>query len=132
MGEQSSISVVSALIIVSFSHLFYIWAPILSLMLVVTCVTMLWYMRHHLGVKSFKGLYWVDDERDRLITLKVHSTVMISATYFLYGLLGIICLLLNWHLSSQELGQTLLAIIWLALVASNLQYYWLWLKYDQA
>ncbi|KID43671.1 hypothetical protein LbDm2_1838 [Levilactobacillus brevis] len=57
---------------------------------------------------------------------------MFSATYFLYGLLGIICLLLNWHLSSQELGQTLLAIIWLALVASNLQYYWLWLKYDQA
>nr|WP_225426220.1 hypothetical protein [Levilactobacillus brevis] len=93
---------------------------------------MLWYMQHHLGVKSFKGLYWVDDERDRLITLKVHSTVMVSATYFLCGLLGIICLLLNWHLSSQELGQTLLAIIWLALVASNLQYYWLWLKYDQA
>ncbi|ARN89178.1 DUF2178 domain-containing protein [Levilactobacillus brevis] len=122
----------AALIIVSFSHLFYIWAPILSLVLVVTCVAMLWYMQHHLGVKSFKGLYWVDDERDRLITLKVHSTVMISATYFLYGLLGIICLLLNWHLSSQELGQTLLAIIWLALVASNLQYYWLWLKYDQA
>ncbi|WP_225416749.1 hypothetical protein [Levilactobacillus brevis] len=122
----------AALIIVSFSHLFYIWAPILSLMLVVTCVAMLWYMQHHLGVKSFKGLYWVDDERDRLITLKVHSTVMFSATYFLYGLLGIICLLLNWHLSSQELGQTLLAIIWLALVASNLQYYWLWLKYDQA
>ncbi|MCM6796366.1 hypothetical protein NE295_03515 [Levilactobacillus brevis] len=122
----------AALIIVSFSHLFYIWAPILSLMLVVTCVAMLWYMQHHLGVKSFKGLYWVDDERDRLITLKVHSTVMFSATYFLCGLLGIICLLLNWHLSSQELGQTLLAIIWLALVASNLQYYWLWLKYDQA
>lgn len=122
----------AALIIVSFSHLFYIWAPILSVMLVVTCVAMLWYMQHHLGVKSFKGLYWVDDERDRLITLKVHSTVMFSATYFLYGLLGIICLLLNWHLSSQELGQTLLAIIWLALVASNLQYYWLWLKYDQA
>lgn len=122
----------AALIIVSFSHLFYIWAPILSVMLVVTCVAMLWYMQHHLGVKSFKGLYWVDDERDRLITLKVHSTVMISATYFLCGLLGIICLLLNWHLSSQELGQTLLAIIWLALVASNLQYYWLWLKYDQA
>ncbi|CAM2749784.1 DUF2178 domain-containing protein [Levilactobacillus brevis] len=122
----------AALIIVSFSHLFYIWAPILSVMLVVTCVAMLWYMQHHLGVKSFKGLYWVDDERDRLITLKVHSTVMISATYFLCGLLGIICLLLNWHLSTQELGQTLLAIIWLALVASNLQYYWLWLKYDQA
>ncbi|MGR6795092.1 hypothetical protein [Levilactobacillus brevis] len=122
----------AALIIVSFSHLFYIWAPILSLMLVVTCVAMLWYMQHHLGVKSFKSLYWVDDERDRLITLKVHSTVMFSATYFLYGLLGIICLLLNWHLSTQELGQTLLAIIWLALVASNLQYYWLWLKYDQA
>ncbi|MBS0947297.1 hypothetical protein [Levilactobacillus brevis] len=122
----------AALIIVSFSHLFYIWAPILSLVLVVTCVAMLWYMQHHLGVKSFKGLYWVDDERDRLITLKVHSTVMFSATYFLYGLLGIICLLLNWHLSSQKLGQTLLAIIWLALVASNLQYYWLWLKYDQA
>ena len=122
----------AALIIVSFSHLFYIWAPVLSLMLVVTCVVMLWYMQHHLGVKSFKGLYWVDDERDRLITLKVHSTVMFSTTYFLYGLLGIICLLLNWHLSSQELGQTLLAIIWLALVASNLQYYWLWLKYDQA
>lgn len=122
----------AALIIVSFSHLFYIWAPILSLMLVVTCVAMLWYMQHHLGVKSFKGLYWVDDERDRLITLKVHSTVMFSATYFLCGLLGIICLLLNWHLSSQKLGQTLLAIIWLALVASNLQYYWLWLKYDQA
>ncbi|WP_233750800.1 DUF2178 domain-containing protein [Levilactobacillus brevis] len=115
----------AALIIVSFSHLFYIWAPILSLMLVVTCVAMLWYMQHHLGVKSFKGLYWVDDERDRLITLKVHSTVMFSATYFLYGLLGIIYLLLNWHLSSQELGQTLLAIIGLALVASNLQYYWL-------
>lgn len=121
----------AVLIIVSFSHLFYIWAPIISLVLVVTCVAMLWYMRHQLGVKSFKGLYWVDDERDRLITLKVHSTVMVSATYFLYGLLGIICLLLNWRLSSQELGQTLLAIIWLALVASNLQYYWLWIKYDQ-
>lgn len=121
----------AALMIGSFGDLFYGWEPIISFVLVVVCFTMFWYMRNRLGVKSFRGLYWVDDERERTITLKVHSTVMISSTYFLYGLLVIIFLMMNWHLSARDLGQILMTIVWLALIASNLQYYWLWLKYDK-
>lgn len=109
-----------------------IWAPILALLCLGLVFGMTWYLHKRLDVQSFKGFYWVDDEREKAIALKVHSTVMASGTYFLYGLLVIIFLLMNFEMPAQLLGRTILSIVWLALVVSNGQYYWLWSRYDQA
>lgn len=91
-----------------------------------------WYLIRKLKVSSFQGLYWVDDERDREITFKVHSKLLTSGVAYLYGLLLITFVISQWHLTGLQLGAILFVLIWLGLIGSNLEYYWLWTKFDQA
>ncbi|MFC6261461.1 hypothetical protein [Levilactobacillus fujinensis] len=56
--------------------LFWIDMPDWLTMVVVLLMTvnlwgMCWYLSKYLGVKTFKGLYFVDDERDKAVALRV-------------------------------------------------------------
>lgn len=123
----------AALMAVTFGNLFQERALILGLdlVLVIGIFIMFWVLQRRLDVKSYKGLYWVSDEREREIALKVHSAIMMGNTYFLYGLLVVIFLLMNFGLSTQRFGQVLLGLVWLYLLFTNVQYLWLWTRYDQ-
>ncbi|HIW72343.1 MAG TPA: hypothetical protein H9875_06915 [Candidatus Levilactobacillus faecigallinarum] len=103
--------VIAGFMLMSYVHLPSMVAPVCAIGLLVILVGMQWYLHNRLGVRSLKGLRWVDDERERGIALKVHSVVMMSAVYFLYGLLLVIFLLMNFELSAQALGRTLLGTV---------------------
>ncbi|KRK95959.1 hypothetical protein FD25_GL002420 [Levilactobacillus acidifarinae DSM 19394] len=124
---------IAALMTITFGGLFQRLSLILGLdlVLVIGIFIMFWMLQRRLDVKSYKGMYWVSDERERDIALKVHSAIMTGNTYFLYGLLLVIFLLMHFGLSTQRFGQILLVIVWLYLIAINVQYFWLWNHYDQ-
>ncbi|MDT7015093.1 hypothetical protein [Levilactobacillus namurensis] len=92
----------------------------------------LWYARQRLNIRTFRGMYWVSDEREKEIALKVHSAMLTSGIVFVEVLLLLVSVLMARQLSVYAFGRTIEFLIWLGLAAGNGQYYWLWCKYDQA
>lgn len=99
-------------------------------LLIGSCIGLWWGLSHHFHVKKLWGLYWVADERDQAIALKVHSTIMTVYMYYLYGLFFALLTLTATH-HAVNLPRMLM-LVWLMLVSSNALYYWLWCKYDLA
>lgn len=82
----------------------------------------------------FDSLYFIEDERDKIIALKVHNQLMVT-----YSILSMIFFLLLMWLWGSHNGLSLSAIFyyliaWLALILiiPNVQYFILWNKYDEA
>lgn len=99
---------------------------------IIVLVYMYWYLANKLDVNIHKmsGFYFVDDERDKEIALKVHSHVL---TLLLYGIFILIPFTYFLTLSNLSISAfstlMILALIGLILI-SNIQYYYLWSKYD--
>jgi len=93
----------------------------------------LWVITHRFGVKKIQGLYFVDDEREQAIALRVHNACMTTLIYSIYGLIIVVFLLMaDWGLTIQTFGDIILTLLLLVLFSSNCQYYYLWRKYDHA
>lgn len=93
-----------------------------------------WYLSKYLGVKAFKGLYFVDDERDKVVALRVHNACMNTLLSSIYALMAIVFVLMGsgWHLTVVLFGNIILGLLLVVIVVSNCQYYYLWHKYDKA
>lgn len=93
-----------------------------------------WYLSTRLGVTSFKGLYFVDDERDREIALRVHSTCLNTFITGICLLMLVVFILMGsgWQLTVSRFGNIILCYLLLMMFGSNCQYYYLWRKYDRA
>jgi len=111
------------------------WLSLVVILLICgNLVGMPWYLSKYLGVKTFKGLYFVDDERDRMVALRVHNACMST-------LFNCICLLMltvfilmstGWQLTVASFGNVILGLLLLIVFGSNCQYYYLWHRYDRA
>lgn len=115
----------------NFSDITPTWLMVLTFVILVAILLAFSWMRRKWGIKSFKGIYWTDDERDIDITMKVHSELMKSSLYILYGLLFILMILSNQNLSAEQVSITIFVYVWLSLFFENVQYYWLWNKYKK-
>ncbi len=93
-----------------------------------------WYLSARLGVKSFKGLYFVDDERDREIALRVHNVCLNTFITGICLLMLLVFILMDsgWQLTVSRFGNIILCYLLLMMFGSNCQYYYLWRKYDRA
>ncbi|WP_143461929.1 hypothetical protein [Levilactobacillus enshiensis] len=119
--------------------LFWVNMPSWLNLLVVVLITVnlggfCWYLSKYLGVKSFSGLYFVDDERDQAVALRVHNACMNTLfTSICLLMLGVVILMgSDWQLTVSSFGNIILFCLLLIIFGSNCQYYYLWRKYDRA
>lgn len=92
----------------------------------------MWYL-NHLGIKKVRGLYFVDDERDKAVALRVHNACMNTLLQGMFLLILVVFVLKSpdWQLTVTTFGNIILGLLLLVMVASNCQYYYLWQKYDR-
>lgn len=123
-----SLVMIAALLIIKLliQNTFILWTGVMITLIGATLFLVI--LKKKFSIKNFTGFYWIDDERDKEITLKVHSEIMQSMISFMYFILIIIPILLS-ILNATYLGLTIFSITWLTAFLTNIQYYHLWVKY---
>lgn len=110
-----------------------VWLQLTVILLIsANLVGLMWYF-HHLGIKKIKGLYFVDDERDKSVALRVHNTCMSTLLNSIILLILVVFILMGsgWQLTVTSFGNIILGLLLLIMFGNNYQYYYLWQKYDR-
>ncbi|NLR31920.1 hypothetical protein [Levilactobacillus tujiorum] len=117
--------------------LFWVDMPVWLNLMVVLLISanlagLMWYL-NRLGIKKISGLYFVDDERDKAVALRVHNACMNTLLQGMFLLILVVFVLKSpdWQLTVTTFGNIILGLLLLVMVASNCQYYYLWQKYDR-
>lgn len=110
-----------------------ITGTLVAMLLLVTSYWILaWTLNQRYHVKQRpSGMWYTDDERERAIALKVHSACLTGMTNGVWGLIALGSILFLVRFETQTLLLTLLAVAYLIAAGANVQYYYLWWRYDQ-